>query len=196
MLGLLVGVRSRAARVILTDFDDGAVDALRKTVALNESEFSPSSSTNNAASNSDASGSSPPNNAFRFPHVEIVKWDWKTGVDGLPSHIRKSPVDVVIGSDIMYLEKSAISLAEVMNQIHAPLVVIGHEKRRSVYRDPKTNEIKTEETDGPLEKFLGKCEMEFESVDITGNDGDSGNADVVAVCHGLETGNYVSIVSI
>ncbi|KAF4691864.1 hypothetical protein FOZ60_014505 [Perkinsus olseni] len=74
--------------------------------------------------------------------------------------------DFVIASDMLFSTKIAREVFAACRRLIKPggTILLGHEKRYSVYRDAETGEIKQESVDQPLQVFLGLSREENWSV--------------------------------
>lgn len=78
-------------------------------------------------------------------NCEVLEQDWSA--DEWPE------VEVVVGSDVLYVSSSAEALAGLVSRLSpTPTLLLGHERRYATYREDGV--IKTEETDQVLDKFL------------------------------------------
>ncbi|KAF4738966.1 hypothetical protein FOZ62_007562, partial [Perkinsus olseni] len=74
--------------------------------------------------------------------------------------------DFVIASDMLFSSKIAREVFAACRRLIKPggTILLGHEKRYSVYRDAETGEIRQESVDQPLQVFLGLSREENWSV--------------------------------
>lgn len=84
----------------------------------------------------------------RIPDVRTAVWDW-----GKTKPPEKT--EYVVGSDVIFSSAAARQLAADLINLKVGFL-IGHQKRRAVYRDPLTGEIRTEEEDSALKTFLNE----------------------------------------
>ncbi|KAF4708956.1 hypothetical protein FOZ63_016240 [Perkinsus olseni] len=80
--------------------------------------------------------------------------------------VLQSPYDFVIASDMLFSSKIAREVFAACRRLIKPggTILLGHEKRYSVYRDAETGEIRQESVDQPLQVFLGLSREENWSV--------------------------------
>ncbi|KAF4663845.1 hypothetical protein FOZ61_001329 [Perkinsus olseni] len=74
--------------------------------------------------------------------------------------------DFVVASDMLFSSKIAREVFAACRHLIKPggTILLGHEKRYSVYRDAETGEIRQESVDQPLQVFLGLSQEENWSV--------------------------------